>query len=188
LNATKVTDAFGRLLGVERDEFDELALKAPPGAGGVVLLPYLDGERTPNRPDATGVLTGVRSDVTQAQVARAAVEGVICGLLDDLSALQRAGVDVGGGRVMLVGGGAKSAAHRRVLADLMQRPVTLPAQREHVAAGACVQAAAVLRGCPPEEIAESWWGNDSEIVEPDERVDTASVRSAYAALRGPGHA
>ena len=54
LNATKVTDAVRRLLGVDHDAFDELALAAPPGAGGLTLLPYLDGERTPNRPDGDG--------------------------------------------------------------------------------------------------------------------------------------
>ena len=52
-----------------------------PGAGGLVLVPHLDGERTPNRPDATGLLAGIRSDVTREQLARAAVEGVVCNLL-----------------------------------------------------------------------------------------------------------
>src|SRR5205085_11974027 len=64
LNATKVTDAVARLLGVDHERFDALALAAPPGAGGLTLVPYFDGERTPDRPDATGTLTGLRSDVT----------------------------------------------------------------------------------------------------------------------------
>ena len=81
MNATKVTDAVARLLGVDHARFDALALEAPAGAGGLVLVPHLDGERTPNRPDATGSLTGLRSDVTPAQLARAAVEGVVCNLL-----------------------------------------------------------------------------------------------------------
>ncbi len=89
LNATKVTDAVAGLLGIDHAGLDELALAAPPGAGGLSLLPYLDGERTPNRPTATGVLSGLRSDVTRAQLARAAVEGVVCGLLDGLDALGR---------------------------------------------------------------------------------------------------
>ena len=92
LNATKVTDAMARLLGRSRDEFEQLALACPPGAGGVVLLPYLDGERTPNLPDATGTLAGLRSDTEPAQLARAAYEGVVCGLLDALDALGDAGV------------------------------------------------------------------------------------------------
>ncbi len=59
MNATKVTDAVMRLLGVDAARFDQLVLEAPPGAGGLVLVPYLDGERTPNRPDATGVIAGL---------------------------------------------------------------------------------------------------------------------------------
>ena len=75
---------------------DALALAAEPGAGGVTLVPYFDGERTPNRPDATGTIAGLRSDVTREQVARAAFEGVVCGLLDGLDALDGAGVATGG--------------------------------------------------------------------------------------------
>ena len=75
------------MLAVDHATFDDLALTAPPGAGGLTLLPYLDGERTPDRPEATGVLAGMRSDVSREQLARAAVEGVVCGLLDGLDAL-----------------------------------------------------------------------------------------------------
>src|SRR4029079_14218579 len=81
LNATKVTDATARLLGVSAAGLDDLALDAEPGAGGLVLVPYLDGERTPHRPEETGRLHGIRSDVTREQLARAAVEGVVCNLL-----------------------------------------------------------------------------------------------------------
>ena len=69
LNATKVTDAMARLLGRDRDELERLALASAPGAGGVVLLPYFDGERTPNLPGATGTFTGLRSDTEPAQLA-----------------------------------------------------------------------------------------------------------------------
>ena len=87
LNATKVTDAVRRLLGVDQERFDQLALEADAGASGLVLVPHFDGERTPNRPAATGTLTGIRSDVTPAQLARAAVEGVVCNLLEGADAL-----------------------------------------------------------------------------------------------------
>ena len=86
-NAAKVLDAVARLLGVDHDEFDRLALAAS-GDRRPVLLPYLDGERTPNRPDATGVLSGLRSDVSREEFARAAVDGVACGLLDALDSLR----------------------------------------------------------------------------------------------------
>src|SRR4029078_4118335 len=115
LNATKVTDATARLLGVDPAGLDALALAAPTGAGGGTLVPYFDGERTPNRPDASGTIAGLRSDVTREALARAAYEGVVCGLLDGLDALTAAGVATSG-RLALVGGGARSAAYARVLA------------------------------------------------------------------------
>ena len=106
-NAAKVLEAIRHLLGgPTTHEFDRLALAADPG--GPVLLPYFDGERTPYRPSATGSITGLRSDVTREQFARAAVDGVACGLLDGLDAL-RGHADVAG-RLVLVGGGARSLA------------------------------------------------------------------------------
>jgi xylulokinase len=90
-----------------------LALSAPSGAGGLVLLPYLDGERTPNLPEAAGSLHGMRRDnLTSACLARAVIEGVLCGLADALDAIRAQGVDVD--RVLLVGGGARSEAVRRL--------------------------------------------------------------------------
>ena len=119
LNATKVTDAVAGLLGVDHDGLDALAANAAPGAGGLTLLPYLDGERTPNRPGASGVLAGLRSDVSRAQLARAAFEGVACGLLDAYDAL--GALAPTGGRLLLTGGGARSTTYRQVLADLTGR-------------------------------------------------------------------
>ena len=180
LNATRVTDAFARVLGLAREAFDAAALTARPGAGGLVLVPYLDGERTPNRPDATGVLVGLRSDVDAAQVARGAFEGVVCGLLEALDAFAAAGVDLdAGGRMVLVGGGARSAAYRRVLADLAQRPVTVPRGDELVATGACVQAAAVLHRRAPEDVARAWDLGKGDVIDPDPRVDARAIREAY---------
>jgi xylulokinase len=176
MNATKVTDAVARLLGVDHARFDALALEAPAGAGGLVLVPHLDGERTPNRPHATGTLSGLRTDVTPAQLARAAVEGVVCSLL--------AGADALGpttrGRVFLIGGAAKSSAYRRVVADLTGRAVHVPAEGELVAAGAAVQAAALHHGGDFARVAEAWGLGRGETVEPDESVDRAGIRAAYA--------
>ncbi|HEX6423933.1 MAG TPA: xylulokinase [Acidimicrobiales bacterium] len=185
LNATKVTDAVVRLLGVDHDELDRLALASPPGAGGLTLLPYLDGERTPDRPDATGVLAGLRSDVGREQLARAAVEGVVCGLLDALDAL--AAVAPTGGRTILVGGGARSRAYRQVFADLSGRPVLVPGGDEQVAAGACVQSAAVASRTGPADIADAWGLGAGDVVEPGAGAAAArEVRAAYAALRARG--
>jgi xylulokinase len=185
LNATKVTDAFARLLGVAPVDLDALALAAPAGADGVVLVPYLDGERTPDRPDATGTLTGLRADVSREQVARAAYEGVVCGLLDGLDALRAAGVPVDAGRLVLVGGGKHSRAYRQVLADLAQRAVTVPDADEPVARGAAVQAAARHLGVPIADVQDAWGLGPAATVDPTVAPERAGeIRAAYRAASG----
>ena len=176
LNATKVTDAVARLLGVEPGELDDLALAAPAGAGGLVLVPHLDGERTPNRPHATGLLAGLRSDVSREQLARAAVEGVVANLLAGADGLPSDGV----GRAFLIGGGARSRAYQQVVADLLGRPVIVPDAEELVARGAALQAAAVLTGRPFAELAAAWALDRGRVVEPDPAVDAAAIRAAHA--------
>ena len=193
LNAMKVTDAVARLLGVDHHEFTRLALDAPSGAGGLVLLPYLDGERTPNRPNATGILSGIRSDVTRSLLARAAVEGVVCGLLDGLDALTAAGVRTDG-RLFLIGGGSRSLAFQAVVAALAGRPVIVPAADEFVTAGACLQAALTLSASASQSgfdstsslahTASQWDLGTGTIVEGAAGIDIESVRHAYAEVRG----
>ncbi len=175
LNATKVTDTIAALLGVDHERFDDLALSAAPGADGLVLVPHFDGERTPNRPHATGTLAGLRSDVGPASLARAAVEGVVCNLLAGADALP-----AGEGRILLVGGGAHSRAYRQVVADLTGRPVVAVTTEELVARGAAVQAAAVLHGRSCADVGAAWPLDTMPTVEPDSHVDRAAIRSAYA--------
>jgi xylulokinase len=183
LNATKVIDAFARLLRVDVQQFDQLARAGTPGAGGLVLLPYLDGERTPNLPDAAGTLTGLRSDVTAEQLARAAVEGVVCGLLDALDALRISGTPVHrDDAIVLMGGGGRLRSFQRVLADLARRPVIVPFG-EVVATGACVQAASTLHQSRPEEVAASWDLGKARFVEPGDEIDARAIRAAYAEVR-----
>ncbi|HUP23866.1 MAG TPA: FGGY family carbohydrate kinase [Thermoanaerobaculia bacterium] len=181
LNAAKVTDAVARLLGVDHEGLDRLALAATPDVGELVLLPYFDGERTPNRPHATGVLAGLRSDATREQVARAAFEGVVCGLLDAVDALARLAPI--GDTITLVGGGARSEAYRRILADLSGRAVVTPELGETVALGACVQAAAVLDGAPPEAVRATWQLGSGRLTEPDPRVPPEELRARYRKRR-----
>ena len=184
LNATQVTDATARMVGADAAELDELALSARAGAGGVTMLPYFAGERTPNRPAATGVVSGLRPDVSRADFARAAYEGVVFGLLDGLDALRREAVGPAPhGRTILVGGGARSPAYRRIVADLSGLPITIADGDEHVAMGACVQAAAVLHGRPSEEVAAAWGLGEGDVVEPDPYVDREALRARYARLR-----
>jgi xylulokinase len=181
MNATKVTDTVARLLGVDATGLDDLALSTSSGANGLTLVPYLDGERTPNRPNARGELTGISNDVGREQLARAAYEGVVCGLLEGLDALKATGVPTSG-RLFLVGGGSRSRAYRRVLADLSERVVTVPHGDEHVALGACVQSAAVLRGETAEGVIGAWRLGDGEAIEP-QPIDAAAIRERYATRR-----
>jgi xylulokinase len=183
LNATRVTDAVAGLLGVSPTDLADLALTIPTGSSGLTLLPYFDGERTPDRPTATGTLAGLRTDASRADVAASAFEGVVCGLLDALDALSEL-TEVEAGPLVAVGGGSRSPAYLRALADLSGRPVVVPDLSEAVATGACVQAAAVVTGRSPDEVRASWAPGGVRRVEPDTTVDAAGVRAAYAALRG----
>ncbi|MGH8968840.1 MAG: xylulokinase [Actinomycetes bacterium] len=176
LNASRVLDAAAALLGVDHDELSRLALSAPAGADGLVLVPYLEGERTPDRPDATGALHGMTlTTSTPSHLARAAVEGLLCGLADGLDALVAQGVALR--RVLLVGGGARSEAVRRLAPGVLARPVVVPPPGEYVADGAARQAAWVLAAGhgPPE------WALRGELVH--EAAPTPHVRERYAQVR-----
>ncbi len=181
LNAGKVIDTVAGLLGVGLDEFGDMALSEP-SADGPVLLPYFDGERTPNRPDAHGVLAGIRTDIRRSQLAAATYRGVACSLLDGLDALAECGVITTDDPIRLVGGGSRSPAHQQAIADLSGRPVLVPDGDEHVSTGAAVQAAAVATGSAPEEVAEAWGVGAGTLIEP-RPTDVAAVRHRYAQLR-----
>lgn len=145
LNASRVLDATARLLSVDLRELSRLALSVPAGAGGLVLVPYFEGERTPNLPNASGSLQGITlTNFTRGNVARAAVEGVVCSLADGLAALTDLGVTVQ--RLILVGGGARSEALQEITAAVFGLPVTVPEPGEYVADGAARQAAGLLTG------------------------------------------
>lgn len=177
LNAARVLDAAAQMLGVGHDRLAQLALTAPPGADGLVLVPYLDGERTPNLPNATGAVHGLTGrTATPAHLARAAVEGMLCGLADALDALATAGV--AGERVVLTGGAARSAAVTDTAPALFERPVVLPEPAEYAAIGAARQAAWALRqdNTPPV------WDTPCTVLQPT-RSDSA-VRRRYATASG----
>jgi xylulokinase len=176
MNAARVLAAAERILGVDHDEFSELALAAPPGAGGMVLVPYLEGERTPNRPDATGALHGMRLETTTpAYLARAAVEGMLCGLADAVDAVRALGTPVE--RVILIGGAARSRAVREIASAVLGLPVTVPPPGEYVARGAARQAAWALSGDaePPQ-----WRLSDAVETSAE---PTPAVRERYASVR-----
>jgi xylulokinase len=181
LNATLVTDAVARLLSVDHGELDALALSAPAGSDGMVLVPYLAGERTPNRPDARGSLHGIRPDATPGLLARAAFEGVVCGLLEGGDALYAAGVPATRGRMIAVGGGARSAAYLEVLAGLAGRPVTIPSIPEPVAKGAGILAAVAATLSTVDAVTSAWSSEPWGTVGPGIEADQAwTIRNRYA--------
>jgi xylulokinase len=177
INAARVLTVTARMLGTDVQGLDLLALAAPPGAQGLTLLPYLDGERSPNRPDAHGVLRGMTStNTTPENLARAAVEAVLCSLADAIDNLADCGITAQ--RVILIGGAARSPAVRQIAPSIFGVPVTVPEPAEYVALGAARQAAwaASGAGLPPD------WplaGTTAEYTaEP-----APEVRQRYASLR-----
>lgn len=145
INGSRISDAGRAALGVDYDELAELAAAAEPGAGGITLVPYFDGERTPNRPDATAALYGMTlANTRRENIARAFVEGLLCSQRDCLELVKGLGVDVK--RILLIGGGTKFAAVRALAPAILGMDVELPETDEYVAIGAARQAAWVLSG------------------------------------------
>lgn len=182
-NAAKVLDAVRRLLDVDHAEFDRLALAAlADGTVGPTLLPYLDGERTPNRPDARGLLAGITSEITRGDLALSATSGVVCGLLDGLDAMtNHAQID---GRIVLTGGGTRSVAVQQMVAALTGRTVIISDAAEAVATGAAVQAAAVLEQVEHSVIQDRWGlGGGAPVELPEIEIDRIGIRERYAQLR-----
>jgi xylulokinase len=144
-----------------------------------VLAAYLDGERTPNRPGASGLLSGITTETSREEMARAAYEGVIFGLYSGQRALERVGVQLGG-RVIAVGGGARSAAYTQLLSDIVQAPVLLADASEATARGAAVQAAAVARQEQVTAVRDAWAPATRTVAEP--RTGRNHAWSRYQAV------
>jgi xylulokinase len=174
LNAARILDAVATLLAVDHAELGRLALTAAPGAGGLVLQPYFEGERTPNLPDATATLFGMTlATTTRESLARAAIEGLLCGLADGLDAVRSLGVETK--RILLIGGAAQNAAVARIAAQVFDVPVLVPEPGEYVALGAAAQAAWALDGRRPD-----WPVAIADRPDPDPRP---VIRAGYAARR-----
>ena len=178
LNAARVLSATAQLLGMDLAALDEAALSSS-GSGGLVMLPYLDGERTPDLPHSTGLVYGLtRATAQPSTMARAAVEGMLCGLADAVAALRAQGLPVE--RVLLLGGAARSRAVQALAPALLGAPVVLPEPGEYVALGAARQAAWAVSGA---EAPPSW---ETAVSKPESSVMTDSeatrVRELYASV------
>lgn len=177
INASRVLSMTARLLGCSLAEFDVLARSGPAGANGVVLLPYLDGERTPNRPSATGTFSGITSTTEPADIARAAVEGLLCSLADAITALQ-----LTARRVIMIGGGSRSEAVQLLSSSFFGAEVVVPEPAEYVALGAARQAAWALAGTGEPPRWETPPARRIAVVDADISV-AGEVRDRYATLR-----
>lgn len=180
INGARVLSSTADLLGVDLEEFDRLAAAGPVDAGGLTLVPYFDGERTPNLPHASGSLVGMsRAALTQTNMARSAVLGLLCVLADALDSLRNAGVVVD--RVLLIGGGSRSQSLRAAAADIFQAEVVLPEAGEYVALGAARQAAWALSG---DTVPPVWARRLERSYEPSASSEWArTVRGRFAEAR-----
>ena len=141
LNASRILDAVGAMSGLGYEELDEAALSVP-DAGGLRLVPYFEGERTPNLPDATARLEGMTlKNSTRAHLARAGVEGLLAHMRFALECVRELGVPIE--KVLVVGGGARSRAVQGLAPEFLGVPVEFPEAAEYVALGAARQAGAL---------------------------------------------
>lgn len=177
LNAARVMASTADLLSVDLAQFDALALAGMGDAAGLTMLPYFDGERMPDLPDATGQLHGLtRGSFTPENLARASVLAVANSLADCVDVLRGIGVPLQ--QVLLIGGGGKSAALRAVLPDTLGLPVVVPEAREYVALGAARQAAWAATGQLPR-----WKRRTEAALESTGSAGTAAYRDRYVRLR-----
>jgi xylulokinase len=169
LNCTLAVDRVAALLGLDREAVEPTT--------GVTLLPYLDGERTPNLPGASGLLHGLRHDTTGGQLLQAAYDGAVHSLLGALDLV----LDEDADRsvpLLLIGGGARGTAWQQTVRRLSGRPVQVPEARELVALGAAAQAAGLLTGEDPAAVARRWNTAAGPVLEAVERDEETLERIA----------
>jgi xylulokinase len=180
LNCTLAVDRVAGWLGLEREAVAERT--------AVTVLPYFDGERTPNLPRAAGTIAGLRHDTEPGQILLAAYEGAVTSLVDALELLAAVGSGLDPhAPVVLIGGGARGRVWQDTVTRLSGRAVQVPDAQELVALGAAAQAAALLTGQPPDQIARRWDTRSGKAVEPPAEPDTetpARIRAVRAAALG----
>ncbi|MFE7644920.1 xylulokinase [Streptomyces phaeoluteigriseus] len=169
LNCTLAVDRIATLLGLDREAVEPTT--------GLTLLPYLDGERTPNLPNASGLLHGLRHDTTAGQLLQAAYDGAVHSLLGALDLVLDEDADRSA-PLLLIGGGARGAAWQQTVRRLSGRPVQIPDAKELVALGAAAQAAGLLTGEDPASVARRWNTARGPVLEAVERDEAALTRIA----------
>jgi xylulokinase len=177
LNCTLAVDRVAELLGLEREAVAERT--------EAVVLPYFDGERTPNLPRAAATFAGLRHDTTREQILLAAYEGAVASLVEALELLASVGSGLDpAAPVVLVGGGAHGRVWQQTVARLAGRAVQVPDAEELVALGAAAQAAACLSGERAEQIARRWETRRGRTIEPPDEPDREALERIRAAREG----
>jgi xylulokinase len=191
LNAVRALRGSAELLGVtDLSELSELAMKSTPGSSGLVLLPYLEGERTPQLPHTAGTLTGLRRESMKPEhLARASFEGMLCSLADAMDVLRRRGVEVR--RVFLLGAAAGLPAVQALAPAIFGAQVVVPQPADYAALGAARQAAWALgaaQGTLSPQAPPAWQGAAAQVFEPGEELAVGqAVRQQYGATRDQIH-
>jgi xylulokinase len=170
LNATTAIDQTCQWLGLSREEVA--------ASDGVVFLPWLGGERTPNLPGATGTLSGLRYGTDRRSILQAAYEGLVATLLSAESALDEWAPQDETAPILLLGGGARGRAWQETVRRLSGRPVLVVEQPELVAYGAAIQAASLLSGSSFSEVARAWGTRNGQLLERARRDTTTLTRIA----------
>ncbi|MGJ5828176.1 FGGY family carbohydrate kinase [Streptomyces ossamyceticus] len=191
LNAVRTLRGAAEMLGVpDLEGLSDLALKSTPGSHGLVMLPYLEGERTPNLPHTAGTLAGLRRESMKPEhFARAAFEGMLCGLADALDVLRGRGVDVR--RIFMLGAAAELPAVQAAAPALFGVQVVVPQPADYAAVGAARQAAwalGVSQGALDPRTPPMWPGAAAQVLEPGEELAVGqAVRQQYVAVREQTH-
>lgn len=191
LNAVRTLRGTAELLGLpDLESLSDLAMKSTPGSHGLVMLPYLEGERTPNVPHTAGTLAGLRRESMKPEhLARAAFEGMLCGLTDALDVLRGRGVEVR--RIFLLGAASELPAVQAVAPGLFGAQVVVVQPADYAAIGAARQAAwslGVSQGTLDPRTPPAWQGAAAQVLERGEDLAVGqAVLKQYVSVREQTH-
>lgn len=178
LNAAKVTDAFRYILNCSTNEFDNMVLNDKDMGGDLILIPYLDGERSPNLPFALGTLNGIKSNVKREHIASASIIGVVCNLLEGINILRNIGLKLDG-KIILTGGGSNSLAYRQIISDLIQKQVYVCNYLETAAAGTALLAASSYKKIDITNLMQNWNLGLEKVATPRNNIDINRIVDSY---------
>jgi len=180
LNGTKVTDLFAKLFNLSIPDLGELALLGKKSSNRPILRPWIDGERTPNHPDARAVLSNLDNTLELADLARAAFEGVVFGIYFGMEKLMAAGLEPK--RLIVTGGGSKSNAYLQFISNLAGQPVFTVEFEDAAASGAAVQAASAVQNIELRSLVHAWEPKLKVGAEPKDNQNTREVYENFKLL------